>query len=92
MQSMTTDVKIVFLTEAKCEDVEITFEPILKFFKEITILTPSQQEANVNKRCSDRHLVLIDGKDANNLNFAIKIATLSVSVNAIRDSDSKLAL
>lgn len=92
MESMTSDVKIVFFIEAQCQDVEKTFKPILKFFKEITILTPSQQEANTNIRRSDRHLVLIDGPVAKNLNFALKISTLSISVNIIRDSEDKLAL
>lgn len=87
--SLTDDIKILLLTEAQTDDVRASFEPILRHFKNPTILTPCDQSANEPNK-SAYHLALVDSSTV--LNFSLNISTLFISVTAAKDSDDQLSL
>lgn len=89
---MTTDVKIFLLTEALASDMNATYDPILKNFKEATVLVSPGNPIGIKANNQAGHVVLFDGPNAKGLNFNLTISTLNVSVVAITDSDNRMAL
>lgn len=89
-QSLTKDVKILALSEATSDDVEKQFKPILQHFNEISVLSPCEQTVDGKK--SSYSLVLVDGSSIDDLEFSFHIATLFITVAALKDSRGKLGL
>lgn len=92
-ESLTEDAKMIILTEGQTRNVSKIYEPILQHFKEFSMLTPCEQGLNAEGlEKSMGHVILMDGPNVKGLNFALKIATLNITVAATRDSDDKVAL
>lgn len=92
-ESLTEDAKIILLTEGQTKNVWKIYGPILRHFKDFDMLTPCEQVLNVeDAKQSAGHVMLMDGPNTKGLNFALKIATLHITVAAIKDTDDKIAL
>lgn len=89
-KSLTTDMKIIILTEALAHDLKTVYHPILSHFEEASILI-APRIPTCAKKAADQ-LVLFDGPIMKGLNFALRVSTLNISVVATKDSDDKMSL
>lgn len=92
VKSLTTDIKLLVLTEARSSDEDKDFKPILAILENPVILSSYGHAITKEVNKNTRHVLIMDGPSENELNFAFVVFTLSISVTAIRDSDNKPAL
>lgn len=67
-ESLSKDIKFIFLTEAETKNINESYEPILKNFETFSFLTPCDQKPNEAIKATG-HLVLINGPNVKGLSF-----------------------